>query len=255
MIVTTVHGVRIADLYFGERKEDVCADVIRYNCWPVIVPSTISSECSTMLLDLKMDKEALWKGLDKNVRNEINRATRDGCYVERSSMPTAGMIDGFADVFDSFARLKRLHPISRRRLHALAENRALSLSVAKFGTYCLVWHAYLGVARRIRLLHSVSLYRQSNDTAERQSIGRANRLLHWQDLSTFRSEAWETLDMGGWHVGDSRELKSVNAFKKGFGGRTVKEFNCVAPQTFKGRVGYAAIVLLKWRGRAKRRSG
>jgi hypothetical protein len=101
----------------------------------------------------------------------------------------------------------------------------------------LVWHAYHRGRERVRLLHSVSLYRTTEDSARRNLVGRANRYHHWQDICRFRADAIALYDFGGWYEGArDREKVRINAFKEEFGGIIVPTFSCQLAITVKGQV-------------------
>jgi lipid II:glycine glycyltransferase (peptidoglycan interpeptide bridge formation enzyme) len=68
-------------------------------------------------------------------------------------------------------------------------------------------------------------------------IGRANRLLHWDDICFFKNNGFLIYDMGGYSMDkDNEELQAINKFKEGFGGEIIKEYKSQIPQTFKGSI-------------------
>jgi hypothetical protein len=92
----------------------------------------------------------------------------------------------------------------------------------------LVWHVHLLSNQRARLLYSLSLFRDNEDTAWRGMVGRANRLLHWNDLQAFQARGACIYDFGGYYRGteDSAKLR-INKFKSEFGGVLRVEYNGV----------------------------
>lgn len=235
MIVSRRHGLVIADYYFDEPLTGCRADVLRYNSWSMAVPSSRVIERWTILIDLGKDKERLWSGVDKNARNEIRRAERELVEARRWSVPGDSVIRDFADFFDVFAAQKNLSGVSRDRLKLLAANGCLHLSMACSGGAVMVWHAYVCAQGRARLLHSASQFRALRQE-DRNSIGRANRYLHWADLLAFKESGYSVLDMGGWDSAGSEAVQRINDFKKKFGGSIAREFFCTRPCTVKGRV-------------------
>jgi hypothetical protein len=94
---------------------------------------------------------------------------------------------------------------------------------------CLVFHSYLidWSIKRVRLLHSVSdLHNNALTPAEKQLIGRANRLLHYDDMLYFREEGVLIYDFGGYAFQTTdKSLMGINNFKDSFGGTLTEESN------------------------------
>jgi lipid II:glycine glycyltransferase (peptidoglycan interpeptide bridge formation enzyme) len=66
-------------------------------------------------------------------------------------------------------------------------------------------------------------------------IGRANRLLHWEDIRYFKSQGYLIYDFGGIGVDiNDKEKQAINKFKECFNGVRVKEYKSLVPVTFKG---------------------
>jgi hypothetical protein len=90
----------------------------------------------------------------------------------------------------------------------------------------VVMHAYLfdDNFKRVRLLHSASLFRIEKDPQYRAVIGRANRLLHFKDMCYFKEKGYQEYDLGGYAHGTTDEsLLKINQFKDSFGGALVEE--------------------------------
>jgi hypothetical protein len=101
----------------------------------------------------------------------------------------------------------------------------------------LATHAYFFEQHRTRLTHSASLFRLEADRAQRNRIGRVNRLLHWDDIVRFRELGSSAYDMGGWYSGNRNDaLLRINSFKKGFGGSVVDEWDVFRGGSIRGRL-------------------
>jgi hypothetical protein len=194
----------------------------------------------TILIELSPAPEVLLGALSKSTRYAIRRAgDKDGVRYEVIATAPAA-VDEFAGYYAQFAALKGLPPLYRDYLHALARARALDLSVVRHEGEILVWHAYHRGRERVRLLHSVSLYRTTENSARRNLVGRANRYHHWQDMARFRAEGIALYDFGGWYEGARDEEKvRINAFKEEFGGTIVPTFTCQQAVTRRGRLALA----------------
>ena len=120
-------------------------------------------------------------------------------------------------------------------LQAAAKAGVLRLGSMAHEGEVVVWHSYLLIGSRVRLLHSASLFR-GQAPARRGLIGRANWLLHWLEMQHFRGTGATLFDFGGWYEGqDDEEKLRVNEFKEGFGGTVRQEFDGVRALTLLGR--------------------
>jgi hypothetical protein len=61
----------------------------------------------------------------------------------------------------------------------------------------------------------------------------------------YKENGLKFFDFGGWHLGDDPEMLSINDFKRGFGGKVVREYQCEQIMTLKGRVVLWAARLLE----------
>ena len=183
----------------------------------------------THIIDLEKPVDALFSNISSNGRYKIKRAEREGVLPVISVSPSSNDVTAFADFFDEFARQKSLAVANRAKLTALAEAQSLIVSSASDQSReVLVMHAYVHdrEIRRVRLLYSASHFRGSTDSALRNAIGRANRLLHWYEIEGLRSRGYLLYDLGGIPMDDSDAQKNAIArFKREFGGREVVEFN------------------------------
>lgn len=246
---------RFGDIYFGEESVATAeVDIVRHVHRSTPMRGVACSTMQTILIDLAPDREVLLAAVSKDTRYEIRRAGDKDALQYDVVVATARAVDDFAGYYAQFAALKGLPPLSVDYLYALARARALDLSVVRQASEQLVWHAYYRGRERVRLLHSVSLYRTTEDSARRNLVGRANRYHHWQDLCRFRADAIAFYDFGGWYEGArDQEKVRINAFKQEFGGTIVPTFSCQQAVTVKGQLflalkGTADSVRARWRG-------
>jgi hypothetical protein len=211
-----------------------------------------SYEGLTRIIDLTSDVDRLFAALPKRTRYEINRANkRDGVETSFISDPTEAHLDRFMDYYDDFAFSKGLPMINRPQLTAWRSTKALALSTARSPDGdTLACHAHLTNHARARLTHSASLFRLERDSTARAQIGRANRLLHWTDLTSFQGLGASRYDLGGWYEGSHNEaLLKINAFKKEFGGEVVAEWSSFRAGS---RLGSLYLTSRDWMLRRKR---
>ncbi len=251
MILFRLRGVRITEAWFDEPAPSAGADVVYYVQRPAPIPGIPNQEKHTLLMDLEWDEEALFAAVNADSRTKIRRA-RDKDGITCASVPTDSTnLSSFCEFYKRFAEDKGLNPAARPYLEALIAAGRLDLSQAcdPSNGEVLVWHAHLVSSGRARLLYSASLFRESEDNQRRNMIGRANRLLHWQDAIRFKGLQFSTYDWGGWYAGDTDDAKlQINRFKKEFGGAVVKEWCGEAGITWRGRL---ALRLRRMLGRSE----
>lgn len=246
----TRFGLRLRDLFFADGQGLPSAGIDLIHAVQSPKPGAGATDFYTSLIDLRRDEAQLLDGISKGFRYEIRRAAdKDGLLTQFNAALDAPSLARFADHYDAFAAGKGIAPANRAKLAALAARQALVLATVTEpgGNDACSWlaaHLYLANGERARLYHSASL---AADTADRQLIGRANKLLHWRALQHFKVAGFGTYDMGGISMGEA--LKAIDAFKQAFGGELTREYNCLLPVSWKG---WLALRLLRLSKAARR---
>jgi hypothetical protein len=231
--------VRVAESYFEISHSDETCDAQVGMYLEQAIPGWRSYARATRILDLSPSPEAIFHGLSKNTRYEIGRAReRDNLETRLILAPDSEEVSEFVEYYDAFADSKGIPPIRRSQFEAVAEAGKLVISAARSREgELLAAHAYLFDRDRARLSHSASLFRLEGDSRERRRIGRANRLLHWEDIVSFREAGVTSYDMGGWYTESQNEaLLRINSFKREFGGTVVHEWDAYRPRSPRGWV-------------------
>jgi hypothetical protein len=195
-----------------------------------------SYEGATILIDLGSDPELIFAAFTKGLRYEIKRAEKqDGLDISVVAQPSGAELAEFTAYYDRFAVNKGLPRVNRPQVGAVvaAGKGALSFARTSEGSL-LAAHAYVVAGGRARLTHSASLFRLEHDSGTRATIGRANRILHWCDLLSFRANGATCYDLGGWYEGSNEMLLRVNAFKEAFGGEIVREWSSFKAESLLG---------------------
>ena len=249
MIVFSRATIRIGEVYFSEERKagGPRVDLVRFI--GVLHPRerlgwTLGH---TLLIDLAKDSDTLLREMDSGTRYEIKRAqSKDSLMHDRSDAPSPQMVESFCDHYDEFAKSKSLRSIFRLRMHELARREMLLLSAMSTGQgQVLVQHAHLMTAGRVMLLYSASKFREINDSTARALVGRANRLLHWQDMMTAKERGISVYDICGVDITNrSPETSRIAQFKQGFGGKLVPVFGRSAADSLKGILVKTALKLL-----------
>ena len=178
-------------------------------------PLTIKKHNYTIENNLLLPEEQIFGAFTKQYRNQIRQAESEGvrCYFHRD-------IKGFVAFFNDFAQTKGINLTSERRLEEMGDE--LLISYAELDGKIIAAHSYhydkdSGV---VRTFQSASIRMQ--EVADKNLIGKANKLLHYKDMLHFKSMGISTYDFGGYAgKDDKRDLKGINEFKLNFGGEVV----------------------------------
>jgi len=175
----------------------------------------------TKIVSLKnLSSAEILNNFDKKTAYEVRRSLSDEIEIGVESD-----IENFISYYNQFATTKSLAPLSS---HFKSYHNNLLVTKATYNGSVLVMHAYLidKLKQRTRLLYSASHYRLEIDTKIKAIVGRANRLLHYQDICLFKDLGIEEYDLGGYALGtEDQSLIRINQFKDGFGGQLVQEYD------------------------------
>jgi hypothetical protein len=238
-----------AEVWFDHEPPESArrADWILYHLRSQPVPGAQSRSFYTLLVDLDQTQQQLRARLNEDTAYKIRRARdRDKIICECCDVRDPAVLSRFEQVYKAFAALKKLPTLNRGRLESLAAAGVLDISLAKDPQgKVLVYHANYRDSCRATQLELPSLYRALPDSAARNFCGRANRYLTWHDILRYKEQGLKFFDFGGWHLGTDPEMLSINDFKRGFGGRVVREYQCEQILTLKGRIVLCAAKLLE----------
>jgi hypothetical protein len=248
MIVYQSRFLTRGEVWFDDQPARPGVDWLLYNQCPQAVPGSKSKYFHSYIVDLVGSPDDLFGAISSETAYKIRRARdKDHVTCEFSEKGDPAVLDAFEAMHNRFAIGKGLSPMDRRRLNSLAAAGVLVLTIAKdVEGNPLVYHAHYRGENRITLLFSVSCFRDLASSAARNAIGRANRFLTWTEMLRSKEQGLKYFDFGGWYPGTAdQSLLQINAFKKGFGGRVVREYECERILTLRGRVVLAIAALLK----------
>ena len=238
--------LKVRDFWFcSERKmeNEDGADFVQYHDvnWNIHDTSSLvsSTNSQTLINDLLEDMDSIQKKIKKNGRYEIRRAKREGFNVvvipSQIVLEQKNILKRIANRHSHMFAQKGLkrkdeYPI----MYAAAEANMLTVSVCttKTGKEC-VYHVYITGTGRARLLHSISVYRDANNAEERNAIGRANRLSHFEDMIWFKEHGFSVYDWGGYSNG---RLAGIDDFKASFGGRIENRYSFILSRSLLGHL-------------------
>ena len=176
-------------------------------------------EFHTLLTDLTISEEELFRKCSATVRNEIKRAEREGVIFSYNTS-----IERFVPFFNNFARIKGLKQIQDSKLKAYG--KYLVITEAAIDNNVLASHSYIidEESGRVRLYQSAT--QRFSEDLDYNLIGRANKYLHYRDMLKFKEMNFSVYDWGGIaHDTTDSSLLGINKFKKSFGGVESVEYN------------------------------
>lgn len=232
MISTRTRGfLKICDVWFEETRnfeiENKC-DFVQYhdmrNPLKDVGYTFNETHYKTIINDLRETEQEIMAHFRSNVRNEVRRAQKEGFQAEsfNSNMLKTDIskIVDFDNKYRNMCQNKGLPIKSQyKTLLSYVNANALAVTVAKLATSDCVYHVYVCDSENftmVRLLHSVSVFRELKVNVERSAIARANRMLHYEDMLYFKRLGYAKYDWGGYS--EKPELINIAEFKAGFGG-------------------------------------
>jgi lipid II:glycine glycyltransferase (peptidoglycan interpeptide bridge formation enzyme) len=167
----------------------------------------------TIWIDLKPSEEALFANLDKDTRNLVRRAEKDGVVVVESRD-----IGNFYLLWAEHAKRKRFFVPFEKEMSALWKS---------FDEKHLLVAKYKGEisAAAVLLGYKDTLYYSFAASSDLGRKSHATYLLLWEALRRAKGWGYRKLDLEGVadpKVGRTRRWVGFSNFKRGFGGREVQ---------------------------------
>ena len=237
MIRINGRGAVYGEVWYDEELPgDAGVDIVHYHQRVAPIADARATPFLSLVTDLSGEPDAIMEQFSKDCRYKIRRVeSKDGLRMEFTADPES-RVDEFCAFFDAFARQKALEPADRKWLVAACKARQLALASVMRDGEALVWHAHVMCGNTARLQYSGSDFR-NRDNDYRALVGRANRWLHWSEMLRFKEIGLKRYDWGGLFEDESVSGRAgVNKFKRDFGGRQERTYDCTVPLTFKGRI-------------------
>jgi len=241
-VIYKKHGLRINAIWFCpdiskaiiQSKADlIFFHGVRNNSFK----NAIASMQYTLITDLSVSAEDIFKQIGKNCRYEINRAKKENveCLVfEADALKNnSAILRTFKRDYDDFTKQKGItNTYNEWAMEKYIEYGNVILTKAFRGTEDYAQHVYVCDGENARLLYSVSNFR--TEGVDRNLIGRANKYLHWNDIQYLQNISFQTLDWGG--VSSVMNSNGVDKFKKEFGGYEDQYYNIIIGKSLIGRL-------------------
>ena len=234
---------RTADIFYNhDEKPDKNVDVLSY-----YFVTERQKKCFgfqkhlTYLFDLSLEEDELFSRISKHTRQAINRAkNKDG--IECVTLLESGdyninIVNDFINFYNNFAELKKIAGVSMKDIEQFVTMKNICIRAAKKDDEILIMHQHQISDGRANGQRSCSLFRNSDDREYINLVSRANRLLEWDTIVSFKQKGLLIYDLGGWYFGQTdKEQLSINEYKKYFGGEKRLEFIYTVPVSFLGYI-------------------
>jgi len=237
MIRLKGHATVYAEIWYDDvRPIEPGIDIVIHRQRRTPIPGARTSPLLSLQTDLASSREEIISQFERTCASQVKRADKkDGLRSEFTLDPVASL-DEFCEFYDDFAGQQSIWLADRKWLRSAAEGGHLALNSVWRGDELLVWHAYLIAGEVARVEYSGSCHRE-RDADFRSQVARANRWLHLQSMMEFKKLGFAQYDWGGLFEDESKpERVGINRFKRGFGGKQVRSYDCTVPITLKGRV-------------------
>lgn len=184
---------------------------------------------STLMTDLTLPEEELWKKTSKTYRNEIRRCQKEeqqvAFYTSADLLQSPQVTEAFQTCYEQMYRTKgRSDKFNIHLFRRYAQAGCLLVSCAYKDQLPAVFHAYILDQTQCRLWYSCSGFRDDKQGAE--EIGRLNKFLHWRDMQELKARGLQRYDWGGVDF-TQPSLKGISQFKKRFGGDDLTYHNLI----------------------------
>ncbi len=238
MIYFRSRGTLFGECWFDDESPtaECKVDVLAFRQLSAPMAASHCTPILTLVSELPSEADDLLAGFDRNCRRHIAQADRrDGLWMEFVRQPGPVLRD-FCDFYDEFARQKRLRPSDGAWLQGACDANRFAIATVWREREPLVRHGYVVGGKTILLHCSASLFRK-HDPEYRSLIARANRWLHWRSMLYFAEHGATHYDWGGLFEDESTpDRVGINRFKKEFGGKPVRRFDCLVARSARGRV-------------------
>lgn len=191
----------------------------------------------SLLTDLQLDTDELWKLIKKKDRYEIRRAEREGIkhQLYLSNEFPKELLDGFERTYNKMYKHKKINAsFNRSLIYAYINSNAMVFSVGYYNSVPVVYHSYIVDDNNCRFFYSTSSFREAGDDAK--IIARINRYLHWKDICYFKDLGKKIYDWGG--LSNPDNPNGIDSFKMGFGGSLTYYYNVIVYLGLIGKLGY-----------------
>lgn len=246
------------EVWYDDAPNDVPVDWVYYRQRSLPLSDCKSKDFYTVLVNLQRTPEEMRAHMDaKTVRRISEAEEKDKLRCEPCDSRNDQLLDEVEQMWNAFALAQNTPRFERDWVDQMRWAGALDVVAAKDPAgQVLAYHLVFLTPNRARQLVAISPYKAVPSVAWRNTVSRANCLIHWYNFSTFRDRGIRDFDFGGWYPGTSDiRLLGINRFKKSFGGVVVQQYDCERSVSLKGRVLLAVGQRLTWFRRRRPAAG
>jgi len=182
----------------------------------------------TQIIDLTQELDTIFQEMQRNVKNHIRRAEREGVEIQISKN-----FDEFYDIYISLFKKKNIisfmdkFGIGKIIPKEIMEKYG-TLFVAKYNGEVIVGDVYLE-GEDVVFSWAGASKRLSLDKQGKKMVSRASRLCVWKAIEYYKNKGKKEFDLGGmWPIEQEEDdflKKGINSYKRGFGGKLVTRYN------------------------------
>jgi hypothetical protein len=251
MHVFTSRWMKRGESWFQWQEPESPVDIVDYFQLAQPLRWAVCRPFYTYTISLARTPEAILARFNQTTRRDVRQAgEKHGITCRTAIVPNAEDVELFIATHADFAAAKKQPALNTVRLRRLLADHAIwfSFAYSPAGDLLVAHGTYIG-GGRMRSLYALAPLRWQPDTPNeiRQSIGRAGRYLTWSDMLAARDAGLRTYDFGGWYAGTvDKERLAINAYKQGYGGDVICEYNCQRAFTLRGYMALGPCAALDW---------
>ena len=228
---------KIVEEYFSDtcyisRNKYPNTDIVKLvQCNHKVLPDCIKN-FSTITVDLLLPEEELFSNINKKLRYDIRRVSRNNAYsIFFIDDNDAKGYDKAIKLLSHFLRKRNLSSLNLTKIKKMWKTGVLKISVScssyQDESIFLGVHIYLidEESLRGRLLYSCSSFEDHPNL---------NKLHHWKDILFLKGLGLDKYDFGG--ISTDGSTDSIDKFKMKFGGKLEQSCNKIIGLTIKGRL-------------------
>lgn len=229
--------IRKIEVWFNEKpsiSEKIQADLVYFKESKVDVHHALAP-IRNAIKDLTESKENLMKSCVEKFQYEVRRAKKEGVV---SSVVACNSLKEFEPIYTSyvsFSKKKGLGYLRKNFFAALLLENKLYVTVANYLDKPVRFHLYRRENFEVILLASFPAS-ESAYSIEPKLSGWANRMLHYDDMMSFKDLGVERYNLGGIGNVGSTGNENVIKFKMEMNPTIGEYFSGVFPLTIKGRL-------------------
>ncbi|WAI01213.1 hypothetical protein [Methanogenium organophilum] len=219
----SAYGFKWKTIWFYDHPYDVKGydSVNFYQCSQDVEADGFSKqEFSTIVIDLTLDEDELWKNMGRSsCRSAINKARNSGVTIKIN--------EGYEEFYALNSNFRKYKGLPRYNLSIEYMKNYCTLFISEYEGDILGGLLYLNDRDYFRGLLGASKRLDDCYNLKKNLIGNANKMIIWNAMLHAKSCGKRFFDMGGYSTEKvtDEEMEGINRFKKSFGGDLVTYYH------------------------------